>query len=92
MERLCVASFPYLGETDFIFLKLVQISRLAVIQNVPTAQTNAVFFPSAQMKNKRHKPYIPTETRAIPVRTQTAAHHVEVATNDRTGIAQTILV
>ena len=77
---------------DFSLTKLYPTTRLAVIPNKRAAQTNAVFFSSAQMKNKRHKPYIPTETRAIPVRTQTAAHHVEVATNDRTGIAQTILV
>ena len=61
-----------------------------VIQNVRTALANAVFFASAQMKNKRHKPNIPTETRTIPARTQTAAHPIEVATSDRTGIAQTI--
>ena len=40
------------------------------IQNVRPAPTNAVFFPSAQMKNKRYKPNIPTETQAIPARTQ----------------------
>ena len=40
------------------------------IQNVRPAPTNAVFFPSAQMKNKRYKPNYPIETQAIPARTQ----------------------
>ena len=40
------------------------------IQNMRPAQTNAVFFPSAQMKNKRYKPNVPTETQAIQARTQ----------------------
>ena len=62
--------FSYFGEIDFSLPKLVQFSRSAVIKNVRTAHTNAVFFPSAQMKNIRYKPYIPTETRAIPARTQ----------------------
>ena len=52
------------------------------IQNVRTAHPNAVFFPSAQMKNVRHKPGIPIETQAIPALTQTVAHHVEVAMSD----------
>ena len=34
------------------------------------------------MKNKRYKPNYPTETQAIPARTQTVAHHVEVAMSD----------
>ena len=53
-----------------------------VIQNVRTALANAVFFASAQMKNKRHKPNIPTETHTIPARTQTAAHPIEVVMSD----------
>ena len=32
-----LVKFPYLGETDFIFPKLVQFSRSAVIPNVRTA-------------------------------------------------------
>ena len=74
--------FPYIGETDFGLPKLYPLSRLAAIQNKRPAPTNAVFFPSAQMKNVRHKPYIPTETRTIPARTQTAAHPIEVAMSD----------
>ena len=75
-------TFPYLGETDFSLPKLMQPSRSAVIPNVRPAHPNAVFFPSAQMKNVRHKPYIPTEMRTIPARTQIAAHPIEVATSD----------
>ena len=66
--------------------------RLEVIKNKRPAPTNAVFFPSAQMKNVRHKPNYPTETQAIPARTQTAAHHIEVAIIDRTGFQIPILV
>ena len=62
------------------------------IPNVRTARTNAVFFPSAQMKNKRHKPNIPTETHTIPARTQTAAHSIEVATSNSTGFQIPILI
>ena len=50
--------------------KIVPATRLAAIQNVRPAHPNAVFFPSARIKNVRYKPNFPTETQAIPARTQ----------------------
>ena len=92
-------TFPHIGETDCISTKLYPTIACQPTQYIAWQSktsvphpTNAVFFPSAQMKNVRHKPVIPTETQAIPARTQPAVHHVEVAIDDRTGIAQTILV
>ena len=55
-EKICVASFPILVKQISAFRNCPQPSRSAVIPNVRTARTNAVFFPSAQMKNVRHKP------------------------------------
>ena len=52
------------------FLVSAYAIHCVAIQNVHTAPTNAVFFPSAQMKNLRFMPNFPTETQAIPARTQ----------------------
>ena len=51
-------------------LVFVSSMRSAVITNVRQTPNNAVFFPSAQMKNKRYKPSIPTEMRTTSARTQ----------------------
>ena len=97
MERLCVARFPVLVKriAAFQYWCNHRVSAYAIhcvaIQNVRPAPTNAVFFPSAQMKNKRHKSYIPTETRAIPSLTQTDAHNVEVAMSDLHRISATYI-
>ena len=74
--------FSRIGEIRLQLNKIVPATRFAAIKNVRPAHPNAVFFPSAQMKNVRHKPYIPTEMRTIPARTQIAAHPIEVATSD----------
>ena len=63
--RSFVSHIFLIGEIDFSLPELVQISRLAAISNVRQAHTNAVFFPSAQMKNVWYKPNILTETRTI---------------------------
>ena len=76
MERLCIASFPILVKqiAAFQYWCNPRVSAYAIhcvaIQNKRPAPTNAVFFPSAQMKNVRYKPNYPTETRTIPSRTQ----------------------
>ena len=69
--------FPHLGETDCSLPKLVQPSRVSLRNTLrgnpkraSRTQQTPSFFPSAQMKNKRYKPNVPTETRAIPARTQ----------------------
>ena len=70
-------TFPCLGVIDFSLQKLFpsiacQPTQYIAWQSktcVPHKQTPS-FFPSAQMKNERHKPHIPTETQAIPARTQ----------------------
>ena len=76
VERLCFARFPILVKQTSSFQNWCnrRVSAYAIhcvaIQNVHTAPTNAVFFPSAQMKNLRFMPNFPTETQAIPARTQ----------------------
>ena len=76
MERICIASFPILMKQISAYQNWCnrRVSAYAIhcvaIQNVHTAPTNAVFFPSAQMKNKRYMPNYPTETRTIQARTQ----------------------
>ena len=86
---MCIASFPILVKQISAYQNWCnsRVSAYAIhcvaIQNKRPAPTNAVFFPSAQMKNERYKPNkkILKRKRFQPEH-KAPKHHVEVAMSD----------
>ena len=83
------------GEMGLHHTKLEEMSRLAVILQkdyvkAPRSRRNVQSIPPI-MKNERSKPNNPTETRAIPARTQIAKPNSELGINDSTGYRIPIL-
>ena len=73
------------GEMDLHRTKLEEMARSAVILRISTAKRHVAAGTNDLppiMKNERYKPNNPTETRAIPARTQIAEQNSELAMID----------